>query len=152
MAYLFFYGSIAVLWVIFIIINFRKPIKLPHVIIGIAAMAYSLFYEIILGEYYNLYYYIKKEASPLYIALAGILVYPILNMIYTHFLPKNKIPVLLYTGAWIIGMLVFEYLSLLTKTVVFVRWRMFPWSLLTYIVTYLWVYYFYSYLNKKIDT
>ncbi|PRX33581.1 hypothetical protein BX659_103108 [Orenia metallireducens] len=150
MEYGFFYGSIIILWIIFIICMRFKPVTLANIIIGITTIAYSLLYEILLGEYFDLYYYIKNNQSILYILLAGIFVYPILNIIYTLFLPKKIKPILIYTGLWIIAMLIFEYLSLLTKTVVFTGWRMFPWSPLTYVLTYLWVYLFYRYLEKRI--
>ncbi|OCL27171.1 hypothetical protein U472_06760 [Orenia metallireducens] len=150
MEYSFFYGSIVVLWTILGVCMYFKTIKLKHLIIGITTIAYSLLYEVLLGEYLDLYYYIKDKESILYTLLAGILVYPILNIIYTLFLPKKTRPVLIYTGLWIIAMLIFEYLSLLTKTVVFTGWRMIPWSPLTYMVNYLWIYLFYRYLEKRI--
>lgn len=150
MEYGFFYGSIIILWIIFIICMHFKPVTLANIIIGITTIAYSLLYEILLGEYFDLYYYIRENQSILYILLAGIFVYPILNIIYTLFLPKKIKPILIYTGLWIIAMLIFEYLSLLTKTVVFTGWKIFPWSPLTYVLTYLWVYLFYRYLEKRI--
>ncbi|WP_027340042.1 hypothetical protein [Halonatronum saccharophilum] len=147
MEYTFFYGSIIALWIIFGICIYLRGLRLAHIIIGITTVAYSLVYEVILGEYFGLYYYITPEKSNLYIVLAGILVYPLLNIIYTIFLPEKIKPVLLYTGVWIIAMLLFEWASLITKTVVLLRWMIFPWSLLTYIVTYLWVYLFYRHLK-----
>jgi len=151
MEYGFFYGSIIILWIIFIICIHFKPATLANTIIGITTVAYSLLYETLLGEYFKLYYYIEPQKSILYIILAGLLIYPVLNIIYTMFLPAKIKPILVYTSLWTIAMLVFEYASILTKTVVFTGWQMFPWSLITYILTYLWIYLFYSYLEKRID-
>lgn len=150
MEYSFFYGFIAILWLIFSICIYFKPVKLANIIIGITTIAYSILYEMLLGEYFSLYYYIQPEKSILYIILAGVLIYPILNIIYTLFLPKKIKPVLIYTGLWIIVILIFEYATLFTKTIVFTGWIIFPWSIITYIITYLWIYLFYRYLNEKI--
>jgi len=68
---------------------------------------------------------------------------------YTMFLPKDKKAVLGYTIAWMAAMMIFEYFSVMFGTVVFTGWTPFPWSVVTYVVTYLWVYLTYRYLSKK---
>jgi hypothetical protein len=146
----FFFIFIAAVIILFIISLFFRPIRLEHVIIGITSVAYSLVYENILGEYFRLYHYIDSQVSILYIVLAGVFLYPVLNMLYILFLPSKIKPLLLYTGVWIGAMLFLEYISLLTKTIVFTGWVIFPWSLITYIGTYLWVIFFYSYLQKRL--
>jgi len=81
--------------------------------------------------------------------MSAILLYPSLNIMYTMFLPKDKKAVLGYTIAWMAAMMIFEYFSVMFGTVVFTGWTPFPWSVVTYVVTYLWVYLTYRYLSKR---
>jgi len=118
-------------------------------IVGIMTVAYSMVYETVLGGYFRLYYYLNPQDSLIYIVLSAILLYPALNIIYTMFLPKKKKAVLGYSVAWIAAMLIFEYFSVKLQTIVFTGWKPVPWSLVTYIVTYLWIYLIYQYLSKK---
>ena len=149
MEYKFFYGSIVALAVLFFISIRIKRLTLPCIIIGITTIGYSLVNDIFFGSYLKLFYYISIKELPLYAVLAAIFIYPLLNIIYVLFLPKNNKKVLLYTFIWIIALLLFEYSTILTKTIVFTGWRPIPWSIVTYIVAYLWVYFFYKYLSKK---
>ncbi len=150
MSVAFFFISIAAAWTILgIVLRFRS-LELPHIIIAIATTAYTLVYETILGIHQGLYYYINPETSAFYIVLAAVLLYPLVNIIYVLFLPVGRNAVLIYTGAWIAGMLVLEYASVMARTIVFTGWQPIPWSLVTYLVTYSWIYYFYMYLTRKV--
>ncbi|HAA43571.1 MAG TPA: hypothetical protein DCE02_06180 [Ruminiclostridium sp.] len=77
------------------------------------------------------------------------LLYPALNVIYVLFLPKEIKKAFVYTVFWMATMIIFEYVSLLTKTIVFTGWKPMPWSLITYIGTYLWVYTLYKFMERK---
>ena len=147
MEYKFFYGSIGALVILFLISIKFKRLTLPCIIIGITTVGYSLINDTFFGSYLKLFYYINTKEQPLYAVLAAIFIYPLLNMIYILFLPKSK--VLMYTGMWIIALLIFEYCTILTKTIVFTGWRPIPWSVVTYIVAYSSIYFFYKYLSKK---
>jgi hypothetical protein len=148
MRYIIFYITILISGIGFLFTcHYRQP-NLRHLIIGLTSVGYSLLYEILFGIWAKLYYYLDISNSALYLAISSILIYPILNMIYVLFLPHQK--VLLYTIFWIIGMLLFEYFSLLVRIIIFTGWQPVPWSLVTYMVTYLWIYYFYRYLEKRI--
>ena len=68
---------------------FFKPLDFRSYVIAVTSITYSLVYEVILGEYYGLYYYINEKDSIIYIVLAGIILYPALNIIYVLFLPKK---------------------------------------------------------------
>ncbi|MFZ5989823.1 MAG: hypothetical protein ACOYWZ_22230 [Bacillota bacterium] len=149
MEYLFFYFSIAVVLIILIISTYFRPLDFRSFVIGIATIAYTLVYETVLGGYFGLYYYLNPRDSIIYIVLAGVLLYPALNIIYTLFLPRNGKAALGYTAVWIAAMLIFEYLSIVSGTIVFTGWRPVPWSVITYLVTYLWVYFLYKYLSSR---
>ncbi len=150
MEVLFFFISIAAAWTILgIVLRFRN-LQFSHIIIGIATTAYTLVYETILGIQQGLYYYISPQTSALYIVLAAVLLYPVANIIYVLFLPEGRNAVLMYTVAWIAGMLLFEYASVMARIIVFTGWQPIPWSLVTYLITYAWVYYFYRYLTRKV--
>ncbi|GAE87067.1 hypothetical protein JCM21531_409 [Acetivibrio straminisolvens JCM 21531] len=149
MGYIFFYFSLFGVLVSLIICLYFKPLDLKKSVIGIISVAYSMVFETVLGSYYKLYYYLNPQDSMIYIVIAAIFIYPVLNIIYTMFLPKSKKAVLGYTLVWIIAMLIFEYLSVIFGTIVFTGWNPVPWSLVTYIFTYLWVYLTYRYLSKK---
>ncbi|MDQ2085571.1 hypothetical protein RBH29_03875 [Herbivorax sp. ANBcel31] len=149
MEYIFFYLSIAGVLLILGICSFYKPLDFRSFVIAVTTIAYSLIYEIILGEYYGLYYYINQNNSIIYMVLAGILLYPSLNVIYVLFLPKQIKNTILYTFFWIIAMIIFEYGSLLFKTIVFTGWELIPWSIVTYLGTYLWIYLLYRYISNR---
>ncbi len=142
--------SIIVVWVLLAISLYFKPLKPSSIIIGIVTTAYTLVYDITLGHHFGLYYYIDPQGSVSYIALAGVFLYSVLNILYTLFLPEKRSGALIYTGIWIIAMLAFEYASILIKTIVFTGWQPIPWSFVTYIVTYTLVYYFYRYLQERL--
>lgn len=146
---IFLYVSIIAVWILLAISLYFKPLKPNSIIIGIATTAYALVYDITLGHHFGLYYYIDPQGSVSYMVLAGMFLYPVLNIIYTLFLPDKRNDVLIYTGIWIIAMLVFEYASILTKTIVFTGWQPIPWSFVSYIVTYTLVYLFYRNLEKR---
>lgn len=150
MEFIVFYISVIAVLVVFLISIYFRPLRLSNIIIGISSIAYSLIYDLTLGNRLKLYYYINPENSVLYMLISGIILYPLLNTIYTLFLPVKMKSILLYTGAWIVIMLLFEYLTWLTKTIVFTGWNPIPWSVVTYIFTYTWIFIFYRYLLRKI--
>ena len=148
MEYIFFYSSIVIILILFFFcVHFRK-LSLPHIIIGLTSIGYSMLSDSTFGNVFKLFYYINPQTSNIYMIIAAIFLYPLLNMLYTMFLPEGRR--IIYTIYWIIGLLIFEYLSLLTKTVVFTGWKMFPWSIVLYVVSYLWIYYLYIYLKTRI--
>ncbi len=149
MKYFFYYGSIAIAWLLFLWAAGRKKPGLHDILIGIVSVAFSLAFEILLGTYARLYYYIDPPYDIPYMVAASILLYPLLNTLYVLFLPKKTKTALLYTVFWIAAMLVFEWASILTGTVVLTGWKMVPYSYLTYVLTYSWIYPLYRYLNSK---
>ncbi|HHV29227.1 MAG TPA: hypothetical protein GXX73_06460 [Clostridium sp.] len=149
MEYMFYYFSLFGVLVSLIICLYFKSFDFKSSIIGIVTVAFSMVYETVLGGYFGLYYYLNPKDSIIYMVLSAILLYPALNIIYTMFLPKKKKAILGYTATWMIAMLIFEYFSVISGTVVFTGWKPFPWSVVTYIVTYLWVYLIYRYLSNK---
>ena len=149
MAVSFFYISIAAIWIVFLICAVKRQLTLRHLMVAIAGMGYSLLYETALGEYSGLYYYINKENSLLYIVLSAVLLYPEIEVIYTLFLPEKAYSAIFYTGIWIILMLIFELVSFYTGTVVLTGWKVIPWSVVTYMVTFLWINLLYRTLKKR---
>ncbi|HQL36058.1 MAG TPA: hypothetical protein PLG67_05620, partial [Bacillota bacterium] len=65
------------------------------------------------------------------------------------FLPERIKPAVVYTFIWIILLLAFEILSLYARTIVFTGWRIVPWSIVTYIFTFVWVNLLFRYQKKK---
>ena len=149
MAVMFFYISIAAVWAALLAFSIKRPPSMGHLMVAISAIGYSLFFEAFLGEYKGLYYYIYKENSLFYILVAAVLLYPVIDVIYTFFLPERAYPAILYTTAWIACMLVFEFASLYTRTVVLTGWKVFPWSIITYIVTFAWINLLYRSLKRR---
>lgn len=149
MEYLFFYSSLIGALIALIIVARYKPLDFRSYIIGVTTIAYSLIFDIVFGSHLGLYYYLNPEDSTIYIVMSAILLYPALNIIYTHFLPREVKSALGYTTVWIVAMLIFEYLSIVLNTIVFTGWRPIPWSLVTYFATYLWVYLLYRYLSSR---
>lgn len=148
MEYTFFWVSVAASLLLFAIAARLKGTGLPVWIIGIATVAYSMAYEILLGDRLGLYYYIAPEESTLYILLSALFIYAPLNMVYAVFLPEGYKKILIYTLVWIAAMLVFEYVSFITRSVVLTGWRPVPWSIVTYAVTYIWIIPLYRYTAR----
>lgn len=151
MDYIFFYLSMFISIVVLFFYLIQRRFLLPNILIGIASVGYSLINDNLFGNHFKLFYYISPQRSAFYMILAAIFIYSTLNMIYTAHLPENFISSITYTIIWIIGMLIFEYLSVAAKTIVFTGWSPFPWSILLYIVSYLWIYNFYKYLLNKMS-
>ena len=149
MKYLFFYGSILLVLLALLAVNRVKKLSMNDYLIGIASTAFSLAFDVALGGHFKLYYYISPDTSLLYIIIAALLLYPPLSIMYVRFLPKNKNQILVYTGIWIAAMLIFELISVLSRTIVFTGWKPFPWSPITYVITYLWVISLYRFLNRR---
>lgn len=149
MSYLFFYGYTIFIWLAFLFCIRFRHLNLNHFIIGISTIAYSLTYETILGNWLGLYHYLDKGNSTFYIVFAGIFIYPVLNILYVLFLPGDRKHLLLYTGVWIIAMLIFEYVTVLQRIVVMTGWKPIPWSFTTYVFTYLWIIMLFLFLEKK---
>jgi len=147
----FLYFSILFIWVLLLISIYFRPLKLSVIIIGITTIAYSILFDIFFGEISGLYYYINKDTSLFYLVISAVLLYAPLNIVYTLFLPRRRKTILLYTGAWIAVMHIFEYASLRAGTVVFTGWKAIPWSFMTYVFTYSWIYFFYNYLSERIS-
>ncbi|MGE5415354.1 MAG: hypothetical protein ACM3UZ_01050 [Acidobacteriota bacterium] len=148
--YTFLFLSMAAVLLLFsICIYLRKP-TLANILVGLVSIAYSLIFDISFGHQWGLFYYISPAMSTFYMVLAAVTVYAPLNIIYTMFLPEKNAPVIVYTGFWIIGMAIFEYASIMSRTIVFTGWRPIPWSGVVYIVAYLWIFFFYRYLEIKI--
>lgn len=148
MAYIFFYIYLIFIGIVLFICNYYRPLKLRHIIIGITSAAYSVAFDMIFGDWLGLYYYLDLRNSTFYMVLSGIFIYPVLNMLYTLFLPTNRAHFLTYTGMWIVGMIVFEYLSIVQKIIVFTGWKPIPLSLGVYAFTYLWVNLLYNFLKR----
>ena len=148
MEYTFFWASAAVSVLLLAAAAILKGTNLPVWIIGITSIAYSMVYEIIFGDRLGLYYYITPEESTLYILLGALFIYTPLNIVYVIFLPESRKKILIYTAIWIGAMLVFEYASVLIRSVIFTGWKPIPWSIVTYTVTYTWIILFYRYMMR----
>ena len=152
MAYTFFFIYLILICSALFICNSFRRIKLGHIIIGITSAAYSIAVDIIIGDNLGYYFYLDHGRSTFYIVVAGILIYPVLNIIYVLFLPERGRRFLVYTALWTIAMILFEYLTLKQRIVVFTGWKPIPWSLALYALTYLWINIFYRYLKRKNTT
>lgn len=150
MQYIYFYASIALVLILFSISAFFRPLGFRHYVIWITSISYSLIYEITFGALLKLYYYIEPQGSILYILISSIFLYPILNLLYIIYLPKTPKSVILYSVFWIIGLLLFELLSIKTRTIVLTGWAIMPWSILTYAFTLLLLYLLNNYMIDKI--
>ncbi len=133
------YVSIITAWLILAYISRRKKFGAPHIITVLASSVYSLSYDSLLGEYLGLYHYADRSVSIPYMILTGVLLYPLLNLFYLLFLPEKIICIIQYAAVWIVAMLAFEALTIAAGSVVFTGWNPVPWSVVTYIVTYLWI-------------
>jgi hypothetical protein len=150
MANTYFYIYLVSAWVVLLVCSQFKPIGIRHAVIGVATIAYTLIYETIFGKWLSLYYYLNFSNSTLYMILAGVFLYPVLNMIYVLFLPATRGGLTTYTIVWIAAMLLFEYVTVLQGIVVMTGWRPIPWSIATYAFTYLWINLLYRNLERGV--
>lgn len=149
MPYVFFFGSIAAAWILLIIGVYRRGLRFANVLISLLGAGYSLFFDVFFGEYLGLYHYINPEISLLYMILSAAFLYPVVEIVYTIFMPAKLKPALIYTAAWIALMLAFEEASLFANTIVFTGWRMFPWSIAVYAATLVWISVLFRYMERR---
>jgi hypothetical protein len=153
MKYLLFYASVAVVWLALPYIVRRKRIEAAHIITVILSSVYSLSFDSILGEHLKMYHYISSGISIPYMVIAGVFLYPLLNLFYLIFIPEGGYKKILpYIAVWIFLMLVYEAASVAAGTVVFTGWKLLPWSVVIYIFTYSWMTLLYFYLQKRPST
>jgi len=131
----FFYGLIVATMAIFVIVSGKKQFNMRHVFLMISYSLYNLVFELIFGEILDMYYYIDKAHSLIYIIIASVFLYPLLAVLYIFFLP-GKAKNIWYTAGSIILMLILELVSLQAGTIVLTGWRVIPWSVVTYIVSF----------------
>lgn len=132
---IFFYGIIIISWIVFLLVIRERRLKMRYLFLWAAYSLFSLTYEVLFGEILNLYYYISPEKSLLYILLASYFLYPLIAVVYAIYLPEIKRS-LLYTCGWIVFVLLLELGSIYTKTIVLTGWRIIPWSIITYVLTF----------------
>lgn len=149
MEYTFFYISGAFMLLLLVITACIRRITPAAIITGLVSIGYSTIFDITFGERLGLYYYISPSKSTFYIVLSAILIYSTAHIIFLTFLPDKTGRLILYSTIWIAGLLLFEYASLLTRTLVFTGWKMYPWSVIAYVATYLWLIPLYRYLGKR---
>lgn len=143
------YLSVAIFLIALLYMARKRKFGVPHVTTALASSVYSLSYESILGEYLGLYHYISREVSIPYMVVSGVLIYPVLNLIYLAYIPKGRpVKILLYAAFWIIAMHIYEMAAIAAGTIVLTGWGVFPWSTITYIVTYAWMTALYFCLRK----
>lgn len=142
------YASIVTAWLVLAYISRRKKISRAHIITVLASSVYSLSFDLLPGEYLGLYHYVERSVSIPYIILTGVLLYPLLNLFYLLFLPKKSIRIIPYAAVWIAAMLAFEFITVAAGSVVFTGWKPIPWSVVTYIITYLWITLLFRSLSK----
>lgn len=145
----FFYGSVLLLWFVFLIVVRKKPIMLHHLFLWLIYSLYSLCYEVLFGGVLKLYHYISPGESLWYILLGSLLCYPLQAVLYALFFPKNM--ALWYTAGWLAFMQAFELASLYTGTIVMTGWRILPWSPVTYLFSFLFVYLLEKALKKAVN-
>jgi hypothetical protein len=152
MEYTFFNISAAFMPLLLLVASCIRKIKPAAVITGAMSVGYSMLFDISFGDRLGLYYYISPSKSTLYMVLSAVLIYLAANIVFLAFLPENPGRLVFYTSMWVAGMLLLEYACLVTRTIVFTGWDMFPWSIAAYVVTYVWLILFYRYLDRRLST
>ena len=99
---------------------------------------YNLIFELIYGEIFGLYYYIERTHSLIYIIIASVFLYPVIAVLYVSFYPEEKRALWFTLGAIVI-MLFLEMASLNTRTIVLTGWKVIPWSVIAYIVSFVFI-------------
>ena len=145
----FFYGIMLAQWLVFLLTLGRKPFRLRHLILLTVYGLYTLTFDCVFGEVLKLYYYIHPMDSLAYILQASILKYPITTGLYVFYLPQGR-KVVWYTAGWIVFLLLLELLSFATKTIVLTGWNVVPWSIITYVVSFLFIYLVNAYLKRTL--
>lgn len=147
MGEIFFFGTVIVLLVLLILIIGKKGFRFCNLFLWFFYSLYSLTYEILFSEIFHLYYYISYSQSIIYILIASFFLYPPIVLIYVMYMPRKEWRVL-YTCGWIALILVLELTSIYTKTIVLTGWRIVPWSIITYVLTYILIYLADKYLKR----
>jgi len=134
----FFYGIIITLTALFLLILGKKQFGIRHIFLMMSYSLYNLIFELIYGEIFGLYYYIERTHSLIYIIIASVFLYPVIAVLYVSFLPGRK-KALWFTLGAIVIMLFLEMASLNTRTIVLTGWKVIPWSVIAYIVSFVFI-------------
>ncbi|WP_237266829.1 hypothetical protein [Thermoclostridium stercorarium] len=143
---LFFYASIVALLVIFFITVMKKKFTVRHMVLMLGYGLYNLIFELIFGEILGLYYYIEKGHSLVYTIIASLFLYPVIAILYVFYLPERKKVV--YTAGFTVAALIMEIFSLYSQTIVLTGWRILPWSVISYMVSFYLINLFNSFLLR----
>ena len=149
MPYLFFTLSIAFILIVFLACLRYRPLTIGSIFIGMASAVYSLTFDILMEDFWELYYYIDPDRSALFMIFGALFIYTPLNIIYTLFLPEGFKKIFIYTCLWTAALYMFEMASLATGSLVFTGWKPIPWSVLVYAFTYLWIIAVYKYFKRR---
>lgn len=145
----FFYSLLIILIAVFFAALQKKRFRIRYMFLMISYSLYNLVFELIFGEIFDLYYYIEEADSLIYILISAVFIYPLIAALYIYFLPEGK-KAFWYTSGFIIAILILEIVSLYTRTIVFTGWRLIPWSVITYIVSFGLIYVYNNFLKKAL--
>lgn len=118
-----------------------------QVIIMIAALGFAA--DMLLCKQFDQYYFVFQEFRGWYSFWACLFMNPALGYIYIKFLPKQKGFLPFYIGIWTTALALVEiYIAKPYGIVHYPGWKIIPWSLILYTLTFVWEYIYYNWLKK----
>lgn len=108
--------------------------------------------DMLLCKQFKQYFFVSQEYKGWYSFWACIAMNPAIGLIYINLLPKKKILLPFYIGIWTLALTLLEvYIAVPFGIIHYPRWRIFPWSPIVYISTFIWEYIYFKWLKKKLN-
>jgi hypothetical protein len=113
--------------------------------------AVSFFFDMIFCKWLLYYAYVTiDDIKAFYSLIFCIIGYPALGLTFVKFIPSSRGKIIIYTLAWSAALTLLELLLVPYEIVIYIEWKIIPFSPLIYILSFAWTYGYYRILKKYI--
>jgi hypothetical protein len=126
-----------------------RKLRFIDVQIMIMIAALTMACDMLFCKQYHLYNYVSTEYKGWYSFWANLIIIPALGLVFIKFIPKTLKGVSAYIAVWTVLSTSFEILIAKPFGIlVYLRWRIIPYSVIGYIFAFTWEYAYYRILLR----
>lgn len=126
----------------------RKP-RFIDIQLFIMIIAFAMSCDMLFCKQLELYNYVSVEYKGWYSFWANFIIVPSLGIVFIKFAPNNLKGISLYIILWAIAFTLFElYVAAPTGILHYPKWKVFPYSTVGYILSFIMEYLYYKLLIK----
>jgi len=120
-----------------------------HLIIMIIVI--SFFLDMVFCKWLGYYaYVVTHDLKAFYSLIFCVIGYPALGLIFIKFAPSTKLKLALYILGHTAALTILEIIVKPLKIIIYNEWKIIPYSPLIYLLSYIWIYFYYQVLKKHI--